>query len=295
MDKENNNQYKIVIIIVILLTIFSLFVLLIIKMTSKGGNTDNNEQSTNLKEKYEYKDITNDNLIKITDTSLLFYGQNVVNNFLSYSDPKIGIKLLSENYINNYKINNDNYVKMVLNGYNNLSFKVQSGSMAVGKNYNVYYALYGYLIDNDFGEVKIIDNNYSISLLVDYDSDSYAVYPSSDDVKEVLNGEKVVSVKRNDNNKLITSKLYSKYDICSAYFNDFIFKVNYDIDLAYSYLDEETKIDVSKDELKKKFSKYSSIDSCEEIISNSYMIYNTDEQPIRIRINSIMNYNVSFE
>lgn len=294
MDKEKNNNIKVVIVVIILLAVFSLFVLLIIKVTSKG-NSDNKEQTTHLKESYEYKDITNDTLSDIEDESLLFYGQNVVNTFLGYTDPEIGVQLLSDNYINNYNINKDNYLKMVLGNHSNLSFKVQSGKMIVGKNYNVYYALKGYLIDNDYGDIELIDKNYVISLLVDYSTEAFAIYPDSDDVKEVLNGEKVVNVKRNNYNQTITSKYYDKYDICSAYYNDFIFKVYYDTDLAYSYLNDDTKRSLDKKELKEHFSRYSSIDSCEESGTGEYIVYNTDDQTVNISVNSIMDYNVSFE
>ena len=108
---------------------------------------------------------------------------------------------------------------------------------------NYIYNIQGKLNEMTFDTTNVIDNDFRIIVIVDFDNSTYAVYPLSDkdDYKKIIDSIKKINIDSNSNNRTIKSDLITKEKICVLYLSDYVNKLNYDIEEAYKLLDDTTK------------------------------------------------------
>jgi len=155
-----------------------------------------------------------------------------------------------------------------------------------------------------FDTTNVIDNDFRIIVIVDFDNSTYAVYPLSDkdDYKKIIDSIKKINIDSNSNNRTVKSDLITKEKICVLYLSDYVNKLNYDIEEAYKLLDDTTKKNYSLEKFKSyinnNFDKITTdADKCLfETVGDKriYTVIDKNGNRYVFRENSIMNYKVNF-
>ena len=171
------------------------------------------------------------------------------------------------------------------------------------KNNYIYY-IQGKLNEMTFDTTNVIDNDFRIIVIVDFDNSTYAVYPLSDkdDYKKIIDSIKKINIDSNSNNRTIKSDLITKEKICVLYLSDYVNKLNYDIEEAYKLLDDTTKKNYSLEKfiiyINNNFDKITTdADKCLfETVGDKriYTVIDKNGNRYVFRENGIMNYKVNF-
>ena len=277
MDKEKDSYKKVVIFISAIIVIFGVILGIIII---------NKKNTINIK----------DDDIAVEKGDNIFFGMgNIVNYFVSFNDKDILLDLLDKEYINENNITNENVIDYVKDGYTNVNFKVQNVEHIKLKTCNAY-AVSGFLLENGMEDVNILDNDYKVLILLDYNNTTFSIYPNTTNAKEVLNNRKTFNIEKNKYNQIPASKIYTRYDLCQAYFNDFVFKSYYLSSDAYNLLDDDSKIIYKQEDLPNLFYGSASVKSCNyDDVENTYYIKSDNDKSLSIKVKSIMNYVVNID
>lgn len=128
------------------------------------------------------------------------------------------------------------------------------------------YLLSGYNICNDGSNKKA----FKIMLVIDSNQNTFEVYPDEylDNyrIDNIINKvKKIEKIEKNENNE-VKIPVITNEEIAQYYFDSFIFNIKYDIEVAYSMLNEEYK--------EKRFSKLQDFKEYREYRKE---IYNTDK------------------
>lgn len=281
MDTEyNNSRIYIVLIIIIVLFGIALGSVLIINRHKNKDNVIINEK-------------------RISDTSeynTFFTIQRIISNFITSSDNSEVYNMLDIDYITKNNVSEDNSISIAKNNIVNMEFKAQKVKRADVDNEkkNIYIAK-GMIIKNELESTTIIEKDYSALVLIDYNNLTFSIYPNIDDLNSIKDRTKII-IDKNDNNSMPTGRSKTNYDICTSYYNDFIFKINYLLDDAYELLDSNSKEKYTKEELSNIYGGFTSLKSCKFDSENLiYVATGDNDKVIRFIETTVMNYNVHLE
>lgn len=231
---------------------------------------------------------------------------NYVNNYLEYSSTYNASKLydvLYSDYIDSKGITINNLFDYLKEYSIDTSVEVNKIEYVSVKNNYIYY-IQGKLNEMTFDTTNVIDNDFRIIVIVDFDNSTYAVYPLSDkdDYKKIIDSIKKINIDSNSNNRTIKSDLITKEKICVSYLSDYVNMLNYDIEEAYNLLDDTTKKNYSLEKFKSYISNNfdritTDADKCLfETVGDKriYTVIDKNGNRYVFRENSIMNYKVNF-
>lgn len=173
---------------------------------------------------------------------------SVVENVNYYIDT-----LKEENYIKVYSLLDVNFINKKRINLNNISDKIDlidKNVVFLGdkiyylKNNSKYlFLVYGKLINNE--NQKVINDNYKIAVLIDYNSLLVSFYPleKETDVDYIFDFNIVI----NEYNTLVSSKALSNKNMCKFYYEKFIKYLNNDINGLYDIVTDDIKAKYLRD------------------------------------------------
>lgn len=244
-----------------------------------------------------------DKLTSVNEYNIFFSNVNYVNNYISMiAKENKGVinNLLDDRYIK------ENNIELLYNTYrySDMSSFEANEMYYVQIRKNFIYYVKGNVYDINHDGKEIINENFSILIIHDTSTNSYSLYPVTDDnYSKIINS--IWNIKINDNqyNKYIKTDDIGIDQICSLYLSDFLsntFNGNYS---SYDLLSENMKkIYTSKsyyqNYINNNFDIISSIaDKCKsENIDDKrvYTVIDENENKYVFTENSIMNYKVDF-
>lgn len=283
-EQSNTKPYVVMIIILVILT-FSILIILLLTTSKDKDENIKSKKDQNISEREEIKEKRKASFFAI---------QNMINTFVSYNSSESIYNLLYSDYIRENNITKENAFDMVRKNHYNLIFKTQSYSIIdmsdVNKN---IYIVNGILVENGMETMTILDEEYSVILLLDYENFTFNIIPDTDELPNYLSSKKTFTIEKNNLNSIPTTSAKSRYDYCELYYNDFVFKVNYLVDDAMEQLSEDDKKTLKTSDVEKMFVGSSAITECSyDSDIRVYTIIDSKKNNIRIKENSIMNYTV---
>lgn len=282
-NSETDSSKKPYVVVIILLILTAIIVAFIVVFVIKNNNDPSK------------KPIGDRRIIAKPNGGSFFAIQNMVNSFVSYGSSKVVYNLLYEDYVLSNGINENNAISVARMNLSSLSFRQQKFSNInlndINKN---IYIVNGILVKTIMDEEEIIDSDYSVILLIDYDTSSFSIIPNTKEVPEYILSKKSFTISENDYNRIPASGVKNRYDYCEAYYNDFVFKVNYLTDEAMKLLYDEN--DISESKLKAKFNNNSIVKSCKyDSEINTYVIVDSNNNELSIKEYEVMNYKVDLQ
>ena len=222
-------------------------------------------------------------------------------NYLSNGDSKAVYNLLYDKYIENYNITEDNIMTILNNYPKDISVKVKQMDCVKVKNNYIYY-IKGKIIQNGFNYEEVIDDNFEIIVISDFNNLSVALYPINDvNYKKIIDSIKKINIVKNINNYISNTELITKEQICITYLSDYLKEITTDFNSAYDLLSSNMKkkyttLDSYKKYIDSNISKITTeADKCkmEEINNNRvYTVIDKNENSYIFTEKSIMNYTV---
>ncbi len=178
----------------------------------------------------------------VNEYNTFFTTSNYVNNYLNYSSDSSKLyDLLYSDYIDKNNITVDNILTNIKSYPKNSTIKVTEMKYVKVKKDYIYY-IKGKIYQNTFDGKELIDDNFNVVAVLDFDTLSYAIYPIEDDnYKEVIDKIKKIEIENNKYNSIKKSELITKEQICVIYLSDYIDKIYNDIDLSYKILSKSMK------------------------------------------------------
>ena len=202
----------------------------------------------------------------VTDYNTFFSVSNCVNDYINYltkEDSEAIYNLLSSDYVGTEDTG-------ITSTYpENSSAVIDSIKEIKLNSRQIIYYVTGKIIQNNFDETSVIDNDFSIIVLIDYNNITYSIIPV-DNYKKIVNKIKKINIEKNEFNNLKKTNLVSKEQICVLYMSDYIDKINNDINSAYELLTVKMK------------EKYPTIDSYQTYINNNKDKFTTVADKCRV-------------
>lgn len=240
----------------------------------------------------------------VNEYNTFFTTSNYVNNYLNYSSDSSKLyDLLYSDYIDKNNITVDNILTNIKSYPKNSTIKVTEMKYVKVKNDYIYY-IKGKIYQNTFDGKELIDDNFNVVAVLDFDTLSYAIYPIEDDnYKEVIDKIKKIEIENNKYNSIKKSELITKEQICVIYLSDYIDKIYNDIDLSYKILSKSMKekyttLEEYKNYINNNIDKITTeADKCSlEKIGNNrlYTVIDKNKNKYIFNEESIMNYEVDF-
>ena len=171
---------------------------------------------------------------------------NSINEYFEYlnGNDSVGVySLIDDDYIIKNEINETNVFDYVSHFPLDHSFKVVKLTGAeLSKNFYLYYAE-GKVIQNTYDGVNIIDDDYKILIIYDYDNMTKAIYPikTGDDTNAIINGVRKKTIIKNEYNSIKGVGLIKSEQICAMYLSNFVNYIVNDTDKAYDLLSDDMK------------------------------------------------------
>ena len=117
----------------------------------------------------------------VNEYNTFFTTSNYVNNYLNYSSDSSKLyDLLYSDYIDKNNITVDNILTNIKSYPKNSTIKVTEMKYVKVKNDYIYY-IKGKIYQNTFDGKELIDDNFDVVAVLDFDTLSYAIYPIEDD------------------------------------------------------------------------------------------------------------------
>ena len=240
----------------------------------------------------------------VNEYNTFFTTSNYVNNYLNYSSDSSKLyDLLYSDYVDKNNITVDNILTNIKSYPKNSTIKVTEMKYVKVKNDYIYY-IKGKIYQNTFDGKELIDDNFDVVAVLDFDTLSYAIYPIEDDnYKEVIDKIKKIEIENNKYNSIKKSELITKEQICVIYLSDYIDKIYNDIDLSYKILSKSMKekyttLEEYKNYINNNIDKITTeADKCSlEKIGNNrlYTVIDKNKNKYIFNEESIMNYEVDF-
>lgn len=240
----------------------------------------------------------------VNEYNTFFTTSGYVNNYLNYSSDSSKLyDLLYSDYIDKNNITVDNILTNIKSYPKNSTIKVTEMKYVKVKNDYIYY-IKGKIYQNTFDGKELIDDNFDVVAVLDFDTLSYAIYPIEDDnYKEVIDKIKKIEIENNKYNSIKKSELITKEQICVIYLSDYIDKIYNDIDLSYKILSKSMKekyttLEEYKNYINNNIDKITTeADKCslEKIDNNRlYTVIDKNKNKYIFNEESIMNYEVDF-
>lgn len=240
----------------------------------------------------------------VNEYNTFFTTSGYVNNYLNYSSDSSKLyDLLYSDYIDKNNITVDNILTNIKSYPKDSTIKVTEMKYVKVKNDYIYY-IKGKIYQNTFDGKELIDDNFDVVAVLDFDTLSYAIYPIEDDnYKEVIDKIKKIEIENNKYNSIKKSELITKEQICVIYLSDYIDKIYNDIDLSYKILSKSMKekyttLEEYKNYINNNIDKITTeADKCSlEKIGNNrlYTVIDKNKNKYIFNEESIMNYEVDF-
>ena len=240
----------------------------------------------------------------VNEYNTFFTTSNYVNNYLNYSSDSSKLyDLLYSDYVDKNNITVDNILTNIKSYPKNSTIKVTEMKYVKVKKDYIYY-IKGKIYQNTFDGKELIDDNFDVVAVLDFDTLSYAIYPIEDDnYKEVIDKIKKIEIENNKYNSIKKSELITKEQICVIYLSDYIDKIYNDIDLSYKILSKSMKekyttLEEYKNYINNNIDKITTeADKCSlEKINNNrlYTVIDKNKNKYIFNEESIMNYEVDF-
>lgn len=240
----------------------------------------------------------------VNEYNTFFTTSGYVNNYLNYSSDSSKLyDLLYSDYVDKNNITVDNILTNIKSYPKNSTIKVTEMKYVKVKNDYIYY-IKGKIYQNTFDGKELIDDNFDVVAVLDFDTLSYAIYPIEDDnYKEVIDKIKKIEIENNKYNSIKKSELITKEQICVIYLSDYIDKIYNDIDLSYKILSKSMKekyttLEEYKNYINNNIDKITTeADKCSlEKIGNNrlYTVIDKNKNKYIFNEESIMNYEVDF-
>lgn len=173
-----------------------------------------------------------------------FYSQvKYINNYINTitNRDSIGIyNLLDKKYIEENNITQDNVLEHVTN-YTGMCFAKISSMKSVKIRGNYIYLAQGKIYKSGFENETVVDDNFSIIVINDYDNLSFSIYPINNNDKEVINNIKKINIEKNKYNVITDFDLINKEQICVTYLSDYLDKLSNNIKDSYEVLSNDMK------------------------------------------------------
>jgi len=217
-----------------------------------------------------------DKLSPVSEYGVFFSEVKYINNYLNYisNNDKEGVfNLLNVKYIEENNINYDNVLEYVDNYSGSCSVKVTDMNYVKLKSNITLYYVKGKVYKNDFEGEILVDDNFSVVLINDFDNLSFSIYPVSDNYKKIINNMKNVKIAVNDYNKITNTELISKEQMCVIYFSDFINKLLFDYEKSYNLLSNNMK------------NNYTTVDSYVNYVNNNGDLFSTTADKCKLEQN----------
>ena len=244
---------------------------------------------------------------QVSEYSYFFSVVNILNKYLSYvkdQNNEALFAVLHPEYLDAYKINNNNLYDNIGNYENSLQLSFKARVMDC-KKYNDRYLYYvkGDIVENNFESSNIVASDMMYLVNVDYENITYAIYPLNYlyKVLPIIEPEKEILL--NYYNELIGSNIVTKDYLCNLYLNDFLWQINNNIDKTYDLLEKDFRLKYySKknnylDYMNNNKNKISSqVFSCSSLSGerNIYEVKDMNFNSFIFTEESIMNYKVEF-
>ncbi|MGN1311603.1 MAG: hypothetical protein ACI4U4_01160 [Bacilli bacterium] len=240
----------------------------------------------------------------VNEYNTFFTTSGYVNNYLNYSSDSSKLyDLLYSDYIDKNNITVDNILTNIKSYPKNSTIKVTEMKYVKVKNDYIYY-IKGKIYQNTFDGKELIDDNFDVVAVLDFDTLSYAIYPiENDNYKEVIDKIKKIEIENNKYNSIKKSELITKEQICVIYLSDYIDKIYNDIDLSYKILSKSMKekyttLEEYKNYINNNIDKITTeADKCslEKIDNNRlYTVIDKNKNKYIFNEERIMNYEVDF-
>ena len=242
----------------------------------------------------------------VSEYNVFFSNVNYVNSYISHiaNNNNVAVyDLLDEKYVIDNNITYDNVINNLDEYSTNSYLKVSSMDFVEIKDNFIYY-IKGSILENNFDGNVVVDDNFSIVLMTDFDNLSVSLYPVDDrNYDKIINDIKKINIDSNIYNGVKEAELISKEQICVVYLSDFYNYLITDINKSYDILSDDMK------------SIYSTVDSFAKYINDNFrllttgadkcLVQNDDDKRVYsvIDINgnryvfteeTIMNYKVDF-
>ena len=279
---EQSNKKVYIFIIVILVAIAAVFIILF---------ADSKEEKEN---RIEVENVST----KLVDEYFSFYSmQSIVNKYLFTSNSEEVYYMLDEEYIKENNITKENALEIAKGNMKGMNFKCQKVyENGANNRFKDIYVVNGIVIENGLEDLTIVDKDFNVIVLLDYNNFTFSIYPNSKEVKEKLKDRKTLSIEKNSYNKMPQTGVKNSYDLCLTYYNDFVFKLNYLPDDAYELLDDSSKEKYSIEELLATYGILTTLKTCKQSSNGKmYIAMDSSEKVVQINEVTFMNYNVHLE
>lgn len=246
-----------------------------------------------------------DKLETVNEYNTFFTVTSYINDYInniSNQDSSSLYDVLYSDYIDKKNITLNNIYNNIEEYPINSSVKVIKMEYVKVKNDYIYY-VEGKVNQITFDGKQEIDNNFKVVVITDFDTLSFAIYPlqEKDNYKKIIDSIKKIKIEDNKNNKIKSSSLVSKEQICVFYLSDYVDKINNNIEEAYNLLSDQQKkqytLDKYKEFINANIDKITTdADKCSLELSGTnrvYKVIDINKNKYTFTEKNIMNYNVS--
>lgn len=280
MNRFTKDDLKTLIVVILVCTIFASIVLVV-----------------NIKSNSEKLEAVNEYNTFFSTTKYV----NSYLNYLSNGDSQAVYNLLFDKYIEKYNITEDNVLSKLNKYPKDISIRVKQMEYVKVKNNYIYY-INGKIIENGYDYEKVIEENFEIIAINDFNNLSVALYPINDtNYKKIIDNIKEINIVQNNTNHIVKSDLITKEQICIMYLSDYLNEIKTNIDYSYEILSQSMKkkyttLDSYKKYINSQINNLTTVaDKCkEEEIDKKrvYTVVDKNENVYSFTEESIMNYKV---
>ena len=241
----------------------------------------------------------------VDEYSTFFALSRDVNQYFTYireADNEAVYSLLYSRYIDENQLTESNVLDVVT--LENQEQYFQAKNIYYQEfNGNYLYLVEGSLIVNEFENNVVINDDYQIFVIVDYNTFSFAVYPIFR-AEEITNPllEDRISIPVNNYNKLLTTGVISSDYVCKLYYSNFVSKLFENVkdtyDLLSSFFKDQYNINSYTSYMNERLSIISAeVSNCDIHLENEKRVYTVTDTNLNQFVfleKSIMNYEVEF-
>lgn len=238
----------------------------------------------------------------VNEYNNFFSVNNYINNYInniSKNNSELVYNLLDQKYLEKNNITKDNIFDNINNYPSNSSINISNMEYVKIKNNYLYY-IEGKIYQNTFDSQNIIDDNFKIIVMIDFNNQTYSIYPLEDNYKKIIDNIKKITIEKNNDNNISKSDLVTKEQVCIIYLSDFINKINTDINSSYDLLSDNMKkeytLDTYKTYISNNLNKITTLaDKCyldKKEEQRIYSVIDKNGNKFTFKENKIMNYTV---